>query len=156
MKYYYEYKNQIGKIYIAEEDNKISNISLSDLEEKNLGIVKETDLIKKAYEELKEYLAGERNGFDLPLNPKGTSFQKKVWNALKQIPYGETRSYGQIAEQIDCPKGYRAVGMANNKNPILIVIPCHRVIGSNGALVGYGAGLPLKEKLLELEKQYLV
>jgi len=86
------------------------------------------------------------------LNPRGTVFQKQVWKALLEIPYGETRSYKQIAEAIGNPKAVRAVGMANNRNPLLIVVPCHRVIGANGKLVGYGAGLDKKEFLLRLEK----
>lgn len=113
----------------------------------------ETSLLKKAAEELAEYLEGERKTFSLPCNPKGTEFQKKVWSALRKIPYGETRSYQQIAEAIGNTKACRAVGMANNKNPILIVIPCHRVIGKNGSLVGFGCGIELKEKLLKLEKE---
>ena len=92
--------------------------------------------------------------FDLPLDPIGTEFQKKVWQALKEIPFGETRSYGEIAKLIGNEKASRAVGMANNKNPIAIIIPCHRVIGANGKLVGYAGGLDLKEKLLKLEKNY--
>ncbi len=89
----------------------------------------------------------------MPLNPNGTVFQKKVWNALCNIPYGETRSYKQVAEAVGNNKASRAVGMANNKNPIMIVIPCHRVIGSNGSLVGYAGGLDIKEKLLFLENK---
>jgi O-6-methylguanine DNA methyltransferase len=104
---------------------------------------------------LSEYLIGERKSFDLPLNPRGTVFQQQVWKALCDIPYGETRSYKQIAEAIGNPKAVRAVGMANNRNPLLIVIPCHRVIGANGKLVGYGAGIEKKEFLLKLEKSLL-
>ncbi len=102
--------------------------------------------------QLEEYMAGTRTEFDLPLKPEGTEFQKKVWNALLLIPYGETKSYKGIAVLIDNPKGCRAVGMANNRNPIPIIIPCHRVIGANGSLIGYGGGLDIKVKLLELER----
>lgn len=102
--------------------------------------------------ELEEYFAGKRKTFSVPLSLHGTPFQKKVWTALCTIPYGETRSYSEIAEAVGNPKACRAVGMANNKNPILIIVPCHRVIGKNGSLVGYGGGLPIKEKLLKLEK----
>ena len=98
---------------------------------------------------------GKRIRFDLPLNPRGTEFQQQVWKAMCDIPYGETRSYKQIAETIGNPKAVRAVGMANNRNPLLIVIPCHRVIGANGKLVGYGAGIAMKEYLLKLEKSLL-
>lgn len=101
--------------------------------------------------QLREYFAGDRRTFDLPLAPIGTDFQRRVWDALCAIPYGETCSYGALAQAIGNPKAARAVGMANNRNPISIIIPCHRVIGANGALVGYGSGLPIKETLLRLE-----
>jgi len=107
-----------------------------------------TDL---AAQQLNEYFAGKRREFDLPLSPKGTDFQQSVWNALLKIPYGETQTYSQVAKMIDNPKACRAVGLANNKNPIWIIIPCHRVIGANGTLTGYGGGLDMKEKLLEIE-----
>ncbi len=106
-----------------------------------------------AFLQLEEYLKGNRKIFDFPIEVQGTPFQLKVWDALRNIPYGETRSYKQIAEAIEKPKAVRAVGMANNRNPLLIVNPCHRVIGSNGKLVGYASGLPLKEFLLKLEKR---
>ncbi|CDE23966.1 methylated-DNA--protein-cysteine methyltransferase [Amedibacillus dolichus CAG:375] len=102
--------------------------------------------------QLQEYFDGLRKEFTLPLVLEGTAFQKKVWTALCKIPYGETRSYQDIARMIDQPKACRAVGMANNRNPIVIVIPCHRVIGKNKTLVGYGGGLKRKEYLLKLEK----
>jgi methylated-DNA-[protein]-cysteine S-methyltransferase len=101
--------------------------------------------------QLDEYFAGERTEFDLPLNPAGTPFQRRVWDALKTIPYGEIRSYGEIAEQIGRPGAARAVGLANGRNPISIVVPCHRVIGASGALTGYGGGLERKQYLLDLE-----
>ena len=107
----------------------------------------------KAKTELTEYFAGQRKSFDLPLEPKGTAFQQSVWRALCEIPYGETVSYGQIAERIGNKKACRAVGMANNRNPIAIIIPCHRVIGAGGKLTGYAGGLDKKEFLLELEAQ---
>lgn len=150
MKYSYTYEMKIGQLKIQEEDNAITEITLGtnlfEDEEK-----KETDLIKKAAGQLEEYFLGERRSFELPLAPKGTEYQKKVWNALCQIPYGETRSYREIAEAIGNPKGCRSIGMANHNNPIIVVIPCHRVIGSNGKLVGYGGGLSVKKFLLELE-----
>ncbi len=108
-------------------------------------------LLAEAVRQLREYFSGSRAAFDLPLAPEGTGFQKRVWKALLEIPYGETRTYGQIAAAVGNPKGGRAVGMANHNNPIPIVIPCHRVIGANGALTGYGGGLDIKRKLLELE-----
>ena len=109
----------------------------------------------QATEQLRAYFAGEREGFDLPLAPRGTPFQQKVWKRLCEIPYGETISYGELAKQIGNPQASRAVGLANGSNPIPIVIPCHRVIGSNGKLTGYGGGLPIKEKLLALERKQL-
>lgn len=115
----------------------------------------ETALIRQAAKQLNEYLAGKRKTFDLPLEPGGTPFQKAVWHALTGIPYGETRTYREIAEIIGNPKACRAVGMANNKNPIAIIIPCHRVIGTGGKLIGYAGGLDIKKKLLELEKSAL-
>lgn len=110
-----------------------------------------TPLLLRAFEQLEEYLARVRKEFDLPLAPAGTPFQRKVWDALVQIPYGQTRSYRQIAEAVGSPKGFRAVGMANNRNPIAVFIPCHRVIGADGSMVGYGGGLEIKEHLLRLE-----
>lgn len=109
-------------------------------------------LQREVDKQMKEYFEGERKEFDLPLRPEGTDFQKKVWNVLLEIPFGETRSYQDIANAVGSPKACRAVGMANHQNPIIIVIPCHRVIGKNGKLVGYGGGLSMKEKLLLLEK----
>jgi methylated-DNA-[protein]-cysteine S-methyltransferase len=101
--------------------------------------------------QLDEYFAGERTTFDLPLNPAGTPFQRRVWDALRTIPYGEVCSYGEIAEQIGKPGAARAVGLANGRNPISVIVPCHRVIGASGALTGYGGGLERKQLLLDLE-----
>lgn len=109
-------------------------------------------LQREVDKQMREYFEGKRKAFELPLRPDGTDFQKKVWNALLEIPFGETRSYQDIANAVGSPKACRAVGMANHQNPIIIVIPCHRVIGKNGKLVGYGGGLSMKEKLLLLEK----
>jgi AraC family transcriptional regulator of adaptative response/methylated-DNA-[protein]-cysteine methyltransferase len=101
--------------------------------------------------QLREYLAKKRKGFTIPLNQCGTPFQYQVWEELLRIPYGETRSYGEIAANINNPKGCRAVGMANHSNPIAVLVPCHRVIGKNGYLTGYAGGLDIKQRLLELE-----
>ena len=152
MIFHYTYDTMLGSVTFVEEDGALLAISTSRLYE---GIWQETDTIKEAHQQLTEYLKGERKTFDLPLNLKGTDFQKQVWMALCDIPYGETRSYKQIAESIGNPKAVRAVGMANNRNPLLIVVPCHRVIGANGKLVGYGAGIEKKEFLLRLEKSLL-
>lgn len=108
--------------------------------------------LKEPAEQLAAYFAGKRRRFDVPLAPHGTPFQQEVWRALCDIPYGETTSYGELAERIGRPKAVRAVGLANGSNPIAIIIPCHRVIGSNGSLTGYGGGLATKRALLELER----
>ena len=138
----------IGNIKIEEQDEKITGISYTE----ERPSYADTHVLKEAQKQLNEYFEGRRKIFNLPLNPAGTEFQHKVWSALKEIPYGEIRTYKQIAEQIGNPSACRAVGMANNKNPIMIVVPCHRVIGSNGALTGYASGVDIKEKLLDLEK----
>lgn len=104
-----------------------------------------------AMKQLGEYFSGERTHFELPITAKGTLFQQRVWDALMKIPYGETWSYQDIANEIDNPKAVRAVGLANGKNPISIIVPCHRVIGKNGKLTGYAGGIEIKEKLLQLE-----
>ncbi len=149
-------KTLVGDIVIAEREGFISHllflteVKMTEMIAKN-DIVEETPLIKKTKDQLEEYFAGTRKEFEIPLKPAGTEFQSKVWEALREIPYGETRSYKQISERIDRPKAYRAVGHANNQNPISIIIPCHRVIGINGKMVGYGGGIDIKEKLLVLE-----
>jgi methylated-DNA-[protein]-cysteine S-methyltransferase len=152
MIYQYSYETKLGSVTIVEEDGALLAITTHRTYE---GIKQETPLINEAYRQLSEYLLGERKRFDLPLNPQGTVFQQQVWKALCDIPYGETRSYKQIAKAIGNPKAVRAVGMANNRNPLLIVVPCHRVIGANGKLVGYAAGIKKKEFLLKLEKSLL-
>ena len=152
MIYQYSYETKLGSVTIVEEDGALLAITTHRTYE---GIKQETPLINEAYRQLSEYLLGERKRFDLPLNPQGTVFQQQVWKALCDIPYGETRSYKQIAEAIGNPKAVRAVGIANNRNPLLIVVPCHRVIGANGKLMGYAAGIEKKEFLLKLEKSLL-
>lgn len=117
-------------------------------------ILEETPLIKMAAKQLDEYFNGERQQFDFPLDLTGTIFQTKVWQELLKIPYGQTKSYKDIAAAINNPKAYRAVGMANNKNRIMIVVPCHRVISSDNKLTGYAGGLEKKEFLLNLEYKY--
>ena len=111
----------------------------------------ETRFEKLVAEELKEYFAGKRRTFTFPLEPEGTAFEKRVWKALEKIPYGATRTYGDIARSIGNPSAARAVGAANRRNPIPIVVPCHRVVAAGGKLGGFGGGLPLKKKLLSLE-----
>jgi methylated-DNA-[protein]-cysteine S-methyltransferase len=111
--------------------------------------------LRETVRQLRAYFAGELETFELDLAPEGTPFQQKVWSELLNIPFGETISYGELARRIGNPNASRAVGLANGSNPIPIIIPCHRVIGSNGKLTGYGGGLPIKEKLLALEKRQL-
>lgn len=155
--FYKIYDFEIGKLAICEDNGKIVLVNVvktkEDIEEiaKN-SIQKETSLIKNTKQQLDEYFAGKRKKFDIPIKLDGTDFQIKVWKELLKIPYGETCSYLDIAKCIGNPKASRAVGMANNKNKIIIIVPCHRVIGSNKKLVGYACGLDVKEKLLELER----
>ena len=112
-----------------------------------------TELTDRAMEQLREYFSGQRKQFELPYELRGTEFQKKVWAALEAIPYGQTRSYREIAQAVGNPKAVRAVGAANGKNPMWIVVPCHRVIGADGGLTGYAGGVELKRALLELEQR---
>ncbi|MEA5038540.1 MAG: methylated-DNA--[protein]-cysteine S-methyltransferase [Clostridiaceae bacterium] len=124
----------------------------------NYGTDKMSDtcppILEAAKQQLTEYFAGKRKIFDLPLQLHGTEFQRKCWQALAEIPYGETRSYRQQAEAIGNPKAFRAVGQSNHKNPIAIIVPCHRVIGADGGLCGFGGGLDMKQKLIALEQMY--
>ena len=149
MKKIYYYDTYAGKIGIAEEDGAITDIVFKTID----CPVEETELIRETKRQLDEYFAGKRKDFDVPTRLNGTEFQKRVWLALRDIPYGKTASYKDIAAAVGCPKGYRAVGMANNRNPISIIYPCHRVVGSDGSLTGYGGGLDVKATLLELERR---
>lgn len=137
----------VGKLTLVQEGEALTGLFFDSREPGQA----ETPLLLRAEQELNEYFQGSRREFDLPLAPRGTEFQRRVWQALCTIPYGETRSYQDLAVLSGCPKGYRAVGMANNRNPISILIPCHRVIGKNGSLTGYGGGLETKAFLLKLE-----
>ena len=145
------YDTPVGKLCIGEEDDSITRVTWSKVPQEY--IQEETELILNCKIQLEEYFAGNRKQFDLPLAPKGTDFQKRVWKALTDIPYGETRTYGKIAAAVGSPKAARAVGMANNKNPIGIIVPCHRVVGADGKLVGYAGGMEKKEWLLNLEQE---
>lgn len=141
------YASPLGLLLIKEEAGMIMEI---DFVEEAEG-TSETPLLLEAKRQLEEYFRKERRSFSLPMNPKGTEFQKKVWRELLKIPYGQTSTYGEIAVKIGSPRGARSVGSACNKNPLAIVIPCHRVLGKNGELVGYASGLDIKAKLFELE-----
>ena len=150
MKYKCHYETKIGTICIEETNNEITAIYIDKIGSNKDDC--ETELLKKTYIELEEYFNKKRTSFDVPIRLIGTEFQVKVWNELRKIPYGKTVSYGYIAKAIGSPKASRAVGAANNKNPILIIVPCHRVIGANGKLVGFTCGIEIKKFLLDLEK----
>lgn len=155
-KRYAVYTTDIGDLVIAEENGAITDVFTGpDLPATFQAREEETPLIAQAAEEMRQYLRGQRQTFTLPLAPHGTAFQQSVWKALTQIPYGQTCSYKDIAIAIGNPKAVRAVGMANHHNPISFIIPCHRVIGADGSLVGYGGGLALKKRLLDLERSVL-
>ena len=148
MKYAF-YKFDFGYIKIAYADGKIfSLLFCSNIDKQN----QPSDFSNAIYKQLQEYFAKKRKTFDVQFNLKGTPFQMRVWQQLQKIPYGQTQTYKQIAEAIGKPKASRAVGMAIHNNPIAIIIPCHRVIGSNGKLTGYAGGLDLKQYLLNIEK----
>ncbi|MGC6174652.1 methylated-DNA--[protein]-cysteine S-methyltransferase [Lacrimispora sp. 38-1] len=144
----------LGPVVISEQDEAVTEVFFAKGKQYS-GNKQTTPLLKEAEKQLLEYLSGIRKTFDLKLAVKGTEFQKLVWESLHSIPYGETHSYKQVAEMIGRPEASRAVGMANSKNPILILTPCHRILGSDGKLVGYAGGLELKKKLLELEKSHV-
>ena len=151
MNYRCEIKTDLGTMTLIETENKISHISFSIMEKLLEIPIKKTMLLEKAEQQILEYFEGKRQNFSLPIAPEGTAYQKKVWKALQNIPYGQTRSYGEIAKEIGQCHAVRAVGNANHNNPIAIVIPCHRVIGANGKLTGYYSGIDKKEFLLKLE-----
>lgn len=148
------FPTDIGKIGIAESDNTITNVYFQCATVPENTVINPTDILKEAGRQLQSYFTGKLKVFSLPLAPVGTEFMMRVWNSLQTIPYGETRSYKEIAQSIGNPKAYRAVGLANNKNPIPIFIPCHRVIGADGKMVGFRSGIEIKAYLLNLEKQY--
>lgn len=144
----------IGEIIVEEQDGKITGLALprdTGAKIKGAAGVTGTPLLRRAFRQLDEYFAGKRRVFDLPLAPRGTPFQLRVLDALAQVPFGALTTYGELARAVGSPGAARAVGMVMNRNPIAIILPCHRVIGTGGSLVGFGAGLPLKRCLLALE-----
>lgn len=143
----------LGLVLITATNNAISGLKFLD-EAPEAVTAASTPLLKTAQQQLLAYFAGERQSFDLPLRETGTDFQKQVWAKLRQIPYGETWTYGEVAQKIGHLTAARAVGMANHHNPIAIVTPCHRVIGTSGKLTGYAGGLERKDALLKLEKAH--
>lgn len=144
----YSYDTPVGIITVEDDGDFVTAIYTDNKKSSD----KESELAKVTFRQLTEYFNRKRKIFDLPIKFEGTDFQKSVWKELCNIPYGITCSYKQVAENIGNPKACRAVGMANNKNKIMIVVPCHRVIGSNGSLVGYAGGLNIKKFLLDLEQ----
>lgn len=162
------YKTPIGQVCLRSNERAIIGLDFFDSKTvcrakfeqmtktdfDNTFQLKETELIKQTHFELEEYLLGKRKTFSVPVFQDGTTFQKEVWNVLQQIPYGKTLTYGEVAKLIGKPKAARAVGGACHANNVLILIPCHRVIGSNGSLTGFGSGLELKDYLLKLEKNF--
>lgn len=153
--YFTNVKSPIGQLLLTGDGESLTGLYMADANDyadKREPRQRNDDAFAEVTSQLAEYFAGERRDFDLQLAPQGTKFQSKVWSALREIPYGETRSYGEIAAAIGKPKASRAVGTANNRNPIAVIVPCHRVIGANGSLVGYGGGLDRKTMLLSLER----
>ncbi|MGB4406705.1 MAG: methylated-DNA--[protein]-cysteine S-methyltransferase [Sphaerochaeta sp.] len=152
--YYATYESPFGPITLQSDGKSLTALNFGLLEQDILGFPL-LDIFAWTGQELDEYFSGARKTFSVPLETRGTPFQKQVWDALLEIPYGETRSYEDMAIQIGNPKACRAIGMANNRNKIGIIIPCHRVIGKNGSLVGYAGGLDKKIGLLEMEGKFL-
>jgi len=151
-----------GKLLLTSDGNSLTGLYFQKTEAEYLIMINDSSensalaVFEQTEEQLRQYFAGKRTDFDLPLNMKGSPFQLTVWNALKKIPFGTTWSYGELAHHIGNPAASRAVGLANGKNPISIIVPCHRVIGANGTLTGYGGGLANKRLLLDLEKCHMV
>ena len=167
--YQYFMDSPIGRLRLVESDGFIKEISRADVPAARLdsegkiiktaetfesAVAEKKEALAETEQQLREYFAGIRKSFDVLLKPDGTAFFQSVWKALLDIPYGETRTYGDIAKAVGKPKAARAVGMANHYNPIMIIIPCHRVIGANGQLVGYAGGLDVKRRLLDLEMSH--
>lgn len=152
-KYTLFWESPIGTLTLEEEDGALTFLLFGRVELP--GQEQDTPLLRETVQQLEEYFSGSRQSFTIPLHPSGTPFREKVWAALREIPYGETRSYGQLAEMVGQPRAVRAVGGANHHNPIAILIPCHRVIGADGSLTGYGGGMDKKKFLLRLEGSLL-
>ena len=150
MEHVWHIGSPVGDLTLTEEEGALTGLYFGRLSRP--GEAGPTSLLEEAARQLREYFAGQRREFDLPLRLRGTAFQMQVWQALQVIPYGEVRTYGEIARAIGKPKACRAVGMANHNNPISIIVPCHRVVGADGSLTGYGGGLAAKEFLLALEQ----
>jgi methylated-DNA-[protein]-cysteine S-methyltransferase len=151
LKHVHRFMTDIGLVHVAEENGAITEVMLPG-EKAPVGEMSKTPLLEMAAVQISEYLQGSRQEFTVPLAPQGSDFAMKVWKEMLTIPYGKVRTYGELAEGIGRPGAARAVGQACNRNPISILIPCHRVVGAGGKLTGYVGGLDLKQKLLELEE----
>lgn len=152
----YSFQSPIGFLTICEQDNQLTRLYLDNQDRgisQSRNFEHHSDLLHEVYHQLNEYFAGKRKIFDLPVDGKGTAFQKAVWRELQKIPYGETRSYEDIAVAIGNKKAVRAIGQANGRNPIMIVVPCHRVIRKNGDISGFACGVETKRYLLNLERE---
>lgn len=152
--YWHELDSPVGRLLLAGDGEKLIQVCFQcgpRPQQPRDGWMADAAPFRAAMAQLQEYFAGERRRFDLPLAPRGTDFQRRVWRALTDIPYGKTISYGELARRIGNPSASRAVGLANGANPLPIVVPCHRVIGADGSLTGFGGGLPTKRRLLALE-----
>jgi methylated-DNA-[protein]-cysteine S-methyltransferase len=159
------HKTEIGELILGSFDGRLCLLGFGDKERRRViddrvkkrldteFVERNDEILEKTRKQVDQYLTGNRKEFDLPLLMVGTDFQRRVWKALMKIPYGVTSTYRQIAEDIGSPKAIRAVGNANNENPISIIVPCHRIIGSDGKLAGYGGGLSVKRRLLRLEQR---
>lgn len=150
---FFIYPTPLGRITLASDGHALTHMAFGATEFS--GAYEPSALTNEASTEIQQYLAGKRRSFDVPLNPHGTAFQKRVWKELTRIPYGQTRSYQDVARALGNARAVRAVGMANKHNPLPVFIPCHRVIGANGNLVGYAFGLKIKQYLLNLEQRVL-
>ncbi|MEP6860864.1 MAG: methylated-DNA--[protein]-cysteine S-methyltransferase [Deltaproteobacteria bacterium] len=149
----FTYRSPIGALVLSARSDQLVGLHLPESDDPApLGTERKTPILARAAKQLAEYFAGKRKTFELALAPEGTAFQRRVWDALLEIPYGVTTSYGVIAQRIGRPAASRAVGAANGRNPIAIIVPCHRVIGANGSLTGFGGGLPAKTFLLTHER----
>lgn len=154
--FYSVQESPIGDLFLTSDGEGLTGVYMEGSGERPEGVrgwVRSDGRLEAARRQLAEYFAGERAAFDLPLRPRGTAFQRQVWNALREIPYGETVAYGEVAERVGRPGAARAVGAATGRNPIPIVVPCHRVVGADGSLVGFGGGLERKRVLLALEER---
>jgi methylated-DNA-[protein]-cysteine S-methyltransferase len=152
--YWHDVDSPIGRLLLAGDGESLFEVCFQAgprPRQPHAGWIADPAPFRAAAAQLAEYFAGKRRRFDLPLAPRGTEFQKRVWRALTEIPYGKTVSYGELARRIEKPSASRAVGLANGANPLPIIVPCHRVIGADGSLTGFGGGLPIKRKLLALE-----